>query len=260
MTELNREFWLQWQDEVVEQARLNLQRDGHLMPMVFIVTTPERLSLKAREVLAQAVELRPGDKEKPFHMILVPIDYSWPTLLSYAAAYLVPQEKHGVLENGLGILCRSGASKEEAAKAMVRALCEKAGIHENSLVAMHIRHVLKESGALGFCKLDDAFVLQIPDAEGFDNLTPEERVKRASEFRNKYPEDLSDCPEASECIQCSLETISFQRLVQVPYTRTKRHDGQVTGFGKPQVIEANRFDETRHHSAGRFAWMMEEPV
>lgn len=253
------EAWLRgWQDSLTATAKDIIYRK-RLVPMVFMLTLPERIQdgfrskLKRVDSAVDSVTLDGVDyvvAMLPDYVVaMLPVTYDWESMFDLATEYLVAKEKRPLIRVPMEASKEFGITPEEGHRAMTQALLGLAKMNEQDLMAIHIRSVLKKVGAMAYVKIDDGYALHV------QGTSEEEVTARTSQQTSLAHEEA-----ASEAVMSQMETPTFARLLTVPYKRTQRNTGKVVGFGEQKEMTARRDGKSPSQLSGRFMWMLEAPV
>lgn len=216
----------------------------YLQPVAFILTRPENVQRDAAgEFLPMdGVELQQAPEGSRV-VLMVPLVYDGRGLFGMVG-YLSPSgSKSGreMLAACLEVGRAMGLSEEEAVEKMLKVMRERTALGDGKDIAgRFIRKLCADTSAEAIVKVDESYWLAMPPGKE----------------REDFPKDLSDCPEASECLMINLETRLAHLWTHIPFVRTKRNLGKVKSFGEPvEHLSA----KSENAISGRFTHFIEAP-
>lgn len=241
--ELTQEFLFGWHDDLFATAKRHLREDGHLSPVVWMLTYPELIPSAFRGKMAPLGEAPPTDAPT-LAIVALPISYGYRELHQVILDHVMNEEGRKAAVVAEHVIKRHpDFSEEKMHRIMVQTALKQMGWVEADLVAIQIRAMLKAAGALAYVKQDDAWTVSLKDKEE----------------RADHPASLADDPSATECIISTMEHWGGMRVITQPYQRrgSKRGEGKVKAFGDPLIKAIPRVGEAEMQYKGRFTWMLE---
>lgn len=209
-----------WQDHILEHHRTVLQREGKLVPMLFVLAYDKLVDRQwAQSMKIQLDSNGTPDRVKTFAEVidasrgrivelLTPlIEQAVPVQLAAIEAILSPEQRKPVEE-----LKRSfPPGVPEYQRALLEALKRALGIKDEQYIELLcIKEFLRRTRALAYCRLGEGYIAPA--------TTP------------RPTGSLKDVAEAVECITVSMETGKIGRVLVQPFHRKVRDIGEVTGF------------------------------
>jgi hypothetical protein len=213
---MNNEWMKEWQDEIMVHAKEILMKEGHVSPVMFIVTKLE--NIPDNHPFLKTVP-RAEDEIKEDHVpidndravMLVPLNFGHMDLLSIMAR-MDPRLGNAIRECAV---MGKDMQVENMEKHIFNSLCRLLNWTEKDVVAEGIVQILRSVKADAFLKLDEIWHLRM---EGKDVN------------RKDHPQNLENCEDAVEAVSSILECDDFRRMVSRPFKRTVRNTGAVETF------------------------------
>ncbi len=240
MTALNTDQLKAWQQHVMNTAKAILQSEGHLSPMLFVRALKKNVP---EHFLAQIPpEAQPDDDVT----VMMPLNLRRRDLLNIAMSM---NDKVRETVEMLVSVKPDNFDDERLEKLLLGGIMTALNIEEKDLVAKGIIDILREFKAYAFIKVDETWRLMAKAMEG--------------KKRTDYPKSLENEEAAGEAISVWMECDEFIRGLSVPFTRTVRNTGRVTGFGEQEeMLQIKKgTDEEKAKGirlAGRFVGMLEQ--
>jgi len=239
-----------WQDNVMENAKRLLVKDGELQPLFMVLT--ERMNIP--QSMLQAImlidpvtmEVTTAEGGKPNDVIIVTMT----TVIQSELGIQILLERYNdprltmFVEqlNAVGLASGVQNHHDILLKSMLRVL----GLEFQDVVAMAIQLVLRKMDAIAVMKIDECWVVMKERKAG--------DKKTAAELRAEVPERLEDDPTAEETIVISLETDGLYRMISSVFHRTKGEAGEVISFDDVKVITEPGNDSMK--MSGRFTHLL----
>lgn len=240
-------FLEEWQDGLIESARIRLRKDGEIMPLVWILTYAELVPQDLRD------QCKPIEKrgqlwvsDDRFSILVLPISHDFKHLrrMLWEISDEPSRERMAIIESVAPRV--PGYTPDKLDRILVQSVLKAQDWDPKDIVASYIRRMLERSNAVAYVKNMDGYTLHQVAPPG---STKDEAVKNA-------PKSLEHEPSASEALISLLEHAEGCRMVMHPYHRRQRNTGKLKSWGNRQVTFTPRGSDDL---SGRFMWMLPVP-
>lgn len=243
----------QWQDGTLASAKNILVADKHLHPMLFVLAFDKLIdpelarNLSAVRLKKNLRELTQGAIVELRHPLIGIPDAAMIGAVMRALPAHEQKTIQGLLSN---VVTRCGDGRPDALvdllafaegldgdavlKSLLKAIMHVKRIDESELLAIYIKDFLSRTRALAYLHVHESWL-----------NTAGARIPGKS---------LSELPDSRECIAIRMEAGRFSRFLSLPFTRTQRDVGDVTGFG--ELIEV-RSDMKDTECVGTFSNLLQ---
>lgn len=152
------QFLCDWQNQIMDTAKMNLRRDGHVQPYVFILNYPE---LVPQDFRSRVKTMNPADSPlfagADLVVMVLPLSYATSEIYRIINEVILGEAGRArteVLERAAKHV--RGMTEAKVQETVVKAFLEARGWVEADLIALHIRETLKASRAISYVKVATA--------------------------------------------------------------------------------------------------------
>ena len=228
---LTEEFFVAWHDRAIEFAKKTLKDEGKLHQMAIVLTLPGLVDISLHKNLMTFEGEFGVLKDVPpteLAELLVPSAMPEGVQLKIIYDHMLNEEGRERMAILYSVGKQAGLPDQDFEKHTLNALKKVLGIDETQIFRAHLLDIIKKTQALGSIFISETYVSfrHVPAGS-----SPQEEAKS---FKGRPSED----PNSREAIVVSLECDMLLRTVMIPFTRTERDVGEVTGFDEPQEMRS----------------------
>jgi len=233
MKQLSRAELVRWHESTLDTAKKILLEQNRLYPVAFILARQMELDPYVRSKALELTTWQPldlsGDNPAAYVVLSFALSYTDAAELLGYITFLAPDpvqmehDLHHAVAVGKGVV----GSARKARQMVVDTFLRSQNCDGKDLASSFLRKMCHSVDAEAIVKVDEAWMARTTAPKG----------GVIADIRGGLAKNLEDEPTSIEVIMTNLETREGMRGVMLPFNRTQRNSGQVTGFGAPVIHE-----------------------